>query len=427
MAITSVLKPAVQAALKKFIKDKSTLAGVKKFRDKFNLPTKTGEGGKLTIPQRKLIADEIGAEDYSKISDKTGRIKVPKGEKRKGEKYITKETSKKLSDARVKNLIKEGKYPMKPGKKTYQMYIDDASKAFKVSNEEAKKSPKIMGAVQIKRAESALFPERNTPWNQLFERYNMKSSDFKNIVGGRAEMQAKLPFAQLDALEIFKPGMRTGSIGHTMPLSRLREIANANPNIPREDLMKLAIDPKYMEVQPNFFNQALSGIESLFYNPKYANTPFGMQRATKALDEAQLTSRILRPGTMDIETYGLGSKAYDYKLLREYLKKLKDKRPYGLRKSRKTGAERPRLLPDVSFLKKRFSAGGLASMIGRKAIKKIAKKLSEKDFKLLLGSFFKGINPSMSPAKKRQARLIKKLGADKYRFRNLKSEIPGPK
>tara|TARA_R110000850_G_scaffold241091_1_gene365659 strand:- start:26 stop:1429 length:1404 start_codon:yes stop_codon:yes gene_type:complete len=74
-----------------------------------------------------------------------------------------------------------------------------------------------------------------------------------------------------------------------------------------------------------------------------------------------------------------------------------------------------------------FATGGLASMIGRKAIKKIAKKLSEKDIKLLMGSFFKGINPSMSPAKKRQARLIKKLGADKYRFRNLKSEIPGPK
>ena len=36
MAITSILKPAVKAALKKFIKDKSTLADSKKFKNKFN-------------------------------------------------------------------------------------------------------------------------------------------------------------------------------------------------------------------------------------------------------------------------------------------------------------------------------------------------------------------------------------------------------
>ena len=48
-------------------------------------------------------------------------------------------------------------------------------------------------------------------------------------------------------------------------------------------------------------------------------------------------------------------------------------------------------------------------MIGRKAIKKIAKKLSEKDIKLLMGSFFKGINPSMSPAKKTTSKTNKKV------------------
>jgi hypothetical protein len=74
-----------------------------------------------------------------------------------------------------------------------------------------------------------------------------------------------------------------------------------------------------------------------------------------------------------------------------------------------------------------YATGGLASMIGKKALKKIAQKLSEKDLKLLMGSFFKGTKPLMSPAKKREANLIKKLGADKYRWRNVKSEVPGPK
>ena len=421
-----MLKTAVKVALKNFIKNKSTLADVKKFRNKFNPPTQTGEGGKLTVPQRKFIADEIGVEDYNKISDKTGRVKVPKGEKRKGEKYTTKETSKKLSDAQIAYRVKKGLYPMKVGTQTYQKFIDDAAKAFKISGDEAKKSPEVMGAVQIKRAESALFPERNTPWSQLFERYNMRPGDFKDIVEGRGIMQAKLPFKQLDALEIFKPGMRTGSIGHTMPLSRLRDIANANPNIPREDLMKLAIDPRYMEIQPNFFNQALSGIESLFYNPKYANTPFGMQRAVKALDEGQLTSRILRPDTMDIETYGIGNKPYDYKLLEDYLERVaKGKLPYGLRKSRKTGVERPRLLPDISFLKKRFAAGGLASMLGKKLLQRLAKKLTKSEIDMILGTSFKGTKPQMSPKNRRQDRLMRLLG-DKYRYRYVKSEVPGP-
>jgi len=385
MAITSILRPVVQRALRKFISDKSTLAAAKKFKKKFNPLTKEGVGGKFTTPQRKFIADEIGADDYKLISNKTGREKIPFGEKRKGEDYVTDKTKKLIGQRTIESNIKKGIYPLKVGKKTYQMYVDDASKAFKVSNEAAKQSPEVMGAVQLRRAESILFPERNTPWNQLFERYNKKPSDFKNIVGGRAEMQAKLPFAQLDALEILKPGMRTGSIGHTLPLSKLREIAIANPNIPREELMKLAIDPKYMEVQPNFFNQALSGIEALFYNPKYANTPFGMQRATSALDEGQLTSRILKPETMGIETYGMGNKAYDYKLLEEYLKILRDKLPYGLRKSRKTGALRPRLLPDINFLKKRFATGGLVGL-GSRILRKLAKKLSRQELKMMMGN-----------------------------------------
>jgi len=362
MAITSVLKPVVRAALKKFIKDKSTLAGIKKFRKKFNPLTKEGEGGKLTIPQREFIANKIGVDDYKLVSQKTGREKVPFGEKRKDEDFVTDATKKLIGQRTIESNIRKGKYPMKIGTKSYQMYVDDASKAFRVSSEAAKQSPEVMGAVQLRRAESALYPQRNTPWKKLFDRYGYSPEDFKDVVGGRREMQDMFKemniYELMDALKILRPGMRTGSIGHTLPLSRLRDIAIANPNISKKELMRLATDPRFMEVQPNFLNQPLSGIESLFYNPKYANTPFGMQRAAQALDEAQLTSRILRPGTMDIETYGRGDKAIDYKLLKEYLEFVLGKKPYGVSKLRKTGEERTRLLPDISFLKKRFNKGG---------------------------------------------------------------------
>jgi len=436
MAITSVLKPVVRAALKKFIKDKSTLAGIKKFRKKFNPLTKEGEGGKLTIPQREFIANKIGVDDYKLVSQKTGREKVPQYEKRKGEDYVQQSTRDLLSKRNIENRIKQGLYPMKVGKKTYQMYVDDASKAFRVSNEAAKQSPEVMGAVQLRRAENALYPERNTPWKKLFDRYGYSPEDFRPVVEGRREMQDMFKemniYELMDALKILRPGQRAGSIGHTLPLSRLRDISLLNPNIPKKELMKLGTDPGFMQAQPNFFNQALAGIESLFYNPKYANTPFGMQRATKALDEAQLTSRILRPGTMDIETYGRGDKPVDYKLLKEYLEFVLGKKPYGVSKLRKTGEERTRLLPDISFLKKRFNkggvvehfqAGGLASLLGKKLLKKIAGKLSEKELKMLMGSLWKGVDPRRSP---RYRVWDKKRFGPGYKWPWQKSRIKGP-
>jgi len=436
MAITSVLKPVVRAALKKFIKEKSTLAGIKKFRKKFNPLTKEGEGGKLTIPQREFIANKIGVDDYKLVSQKTGREKVPQYEKRKGEDYVQQSTRDLLSKRNIENRIKQGLYPMKVGKKTYQMYVDDASKAFRVSNEAAKQSPEVMGAVQLRRAENALYPERNTPWKKLFDRYGYSPEDFRPVVEGRREMQDMFKemniYELMDALKILRPGQRAGSIGHTLPLSRLRDISLLNPNIPKKELMKLGTDPGFMQAQPNFFNQALAGIESLFYNPKYANTPFGMQRATKALDEAQLTSRILRPGTMDIETYGRGDKPVDYKLLKEYLEFVLGKKPYGVSKLRKTGEERTRLLPDISFLKKRFNkggvvehfqAGGLASLLGKKLLKKIAGKLSEKELKMLMGSLWKGVDPRRSP---RYRVWDKKRFGPGYKWPYQKSRIKGP-
>jgi len=76
-----------------------------------------------------------------------------------------------------------------------------------------------------------------------------------------------------------------------------------------------------------------------------------------------------------------------------------------------------------------YATGGLASMIGKKALKKIAKKLSEKDLKLLMGSFFKDTKPLMSPKNLREARIKKYLagkGATK-KWQYVKSEVPGPK
>jgi hypothetical protein len=72
-----------------------------------------------------------------------------------------------------------------------------------------------------------------------------------------------------------------------------------------------------------------------------------------------------------------------------------------------------------------YAAGGLVS-IGSKILAKLAKKLSEKELKMLMGSLWKGVDPKQSPAYRRQMNLLKKLGGDRYRWRNVKSEIEGP-
>ena len=73
-----------------------------------------------------------------------------------------------------------------------------------------------------------------------------------------------------------------------------------------------------------------------------------------------------------------------------------------------------------------YAAGGIGRL-GLKLLQKLAKNLSKKELQMILGTQFKGTKPLLSPAKIREDKLIKKLGPDRYRWRNVKSEIPGPK
>jgi hypothetical protein len=73
-----------------------------------------------------------------------------------------------------------------------------------------------------------------------------------------------------------------------------------------------------------------------------------------------------------------------------------------------------------------YAAGGIGRL-GAKLLQKLIGKLSNKELQMILDTSFKGTKPLMSPAKIRQAKLLRKLGPDRYRWRNVKSEVPGPK
>jgi hypothetical protein len=73
-----------------------------------------------------------------------------------------------------------------------------------------------------------------------------------------------------------------------------------------------------------------------------------------------------------------------------------------------------------------YAAGGIGRL-GAKLLQKLIGKLSNKELQMILDASFKGTKPLMSPAKIRQDKLLRKLGPDRYRWRNVKSEVPGPK
>jgi hypothetical protein len=77
-----------------------------------------------------------------------------------------------------------------------------------------------------------------------------------------------------------------------------------------------------------------------------------------------------------------------------------------------------------------FNMGGLASLLGNKALQRMAQLLSPKQFKMLTDTKFKGTNPMNSPKNIRQMKLDNYL-KDKYsattNYPYKKSSVPGPR
>jgi len=223
-----------------------------------------------------------------------------------------------------------------------------------------------------------------------------------------------------------------GGIAHQLGISKTMQLfKNLTPrNMKTKEMIQMINDPANIGVEYNFMNPSMGSLQGVFstLNPGQLNK---LGRLPKMLEDAQVGLKYFDDEGI-LRAIGKKGRELDPEQMRRYMQYIAKELPFGVTKS-----GRPRYLPIKSkkyvedlmqgTSQYNFATGGLASMIGKKALKKIAKKLSEKDLKLLMGSFFKGTKPLMSPAKKRQERLIEKLGADKYRWRNVKSEIPGPK
>ena len=405
------LTKAAIKALDKFIKAGRTVDAQKKFKSSVDQV-------KFTQANLKYIANKTG-DDITKLSDKTGLPKVPFGMKREG--YTPgKETRKKLSEAAQAYRAEEG-FAASPSLPTYERMLRNLSSSLGVPYRKAKQSPNVLGSLQLKRAERMFNPGANTPDELLMAQYGYTPRDFQKIVNQRAQlvedMKSQGIFSLLDKLGILRPGSRAGSIGHTIPMRQVKKRLGDFVFTPTDDILSTVNNPRYLAAEPNFLNQAKAGIESFLYSPKNLAKNRNLKAISDILEEAQLTSRIYSPYSSNIRTLGTKGEV-DARQLKRYLQKLIDEDPWG-----------GKFLPSAKYLRQNFAVGGIAN-IGAKILPKLAKKLSEKELKLVMETLFKGTKPLMGPKYKRQMKLAKYL-RDKYGKETtwpfVKSEVPGPK
>ena len=223
-------------------------------------------------------------------------------------------------------------------------------------------------------------------------------------------------------------------IAHQLGIAKTMQLfKNLTPrNMKTKEMIQMINDPANIGIEYNFMNPSMGSLQGVFstLNPGQLNK---LGRLPKMLEDAQVGLKYFDDEGI-LRSIGKKGRELDPEQMRRYMQYIAKELPFGVTKS-----GRPRYLPIKSkkyvedlmqgTSQYNFATGGLASMIGKKALKKIAKKLSEKDLKLLMGSFFKDTKPLMSPKNLREARIKKYLagkGATK-KWQYVKSEIPGPK
>jgi len=196
------------------------------------------------------------------------------------------------------------------------------------------------------------------------------------------------------------------------------------PNMSVERAIQLASDPRNIKADPNFMNVGKLPIENYIYQKPLLSAS-DLEPLSKVMKHGQVRSKLYSP-TGKREQIGMPGRDIDPKQLLDYLNILYKDQPFGRAAS---GKIRP--LPIRKYIeallegkqKWNYQAGGLASLLGKKMLKKLAGKLSEKELKMLMGSLWKGVDPRRSP---RYRVWDKKRWGPGYKWPWKKSRIKGP-
>jgi len=230
----------------------------------------------------------------------------------------------------------------------------------------------------------------------------------------RSMIPQKMTFGHESDLGLNIENARLGNVGSGFSdflTTDVNRLTNYLPEIGPLNRAKLDLDTAIMQ--------------SMFQNPAGQPTSAGIREFSKLYDKAGIrsvlpsrTGKKMVLGTPDVYTQ------------MDFMKKALDRNRLPFQGMNKKNLQEllygQKLLSDFGYKKggkvPAYMAGGIGKL-GAKVIKNLVGKLSNKELKMILDTSFKSTNPNKSPAKIRQNKLLKKLGPDKYRYRNVKSEV----
>jgi hypothetical protein len=425
--------------------------GTEKFKTKIwnnmkaeNIPGRTyGEtgllGGEKILKEGKLVRgfSEKTKEKFSSLS----REQIEKGLKTKhpdtGEMgYHSNPTYQNIIDFINSGEVSQGSSAFA---RVQERFAKDLGKG---SIQKLKSNDEFLEAFAHRRAEAQMIrrglkTDGFTPADQLLTKYGKQGwgskteglikerQDLTDLLLGRAGTEeSKELFSLLSGdLGLSKKQMLAGH-GHQWPMMHLARLI-AGPGKPNMSVMRairLMNNPQNIKAEPNFMNMAKRGIENYLYQKPLASAS-DLGIIDKVMKHGSVSSNFYGP-TGTRQQIGMLGREIDPKQLLDYLNIIQKDAPFGFTPKGK------RFLPIRKYIeallegkqKWNYQAGGLVGM-GSKILAKLAKKLSEKELKMLMGSLWKGVDPKQSG---RYKVWDKKRFGPGYKWPWQKSRIRGP-
>ena len=319
-----------------------------------------------------------------------------------------------------------------------QKFAKDLGKG---SIQKLKSNDEFLEAFAHRRAEAQMISrgllDDFTPADQLLTKYGKQGwgskteglikerQDLTDLLFGRAGTEeSKELFSLLSGdLGLSKKQM-LGGMGHQYPLMHLARLIaeSGRPNMSVMRAIRLMNNPQNIKAEPNFMNMAKRGIENYLYQKPLASAS-DLGIIDKIMKHGQVSSKFYSP-TGTRQQIGMPGREIDPKQLLDYLNIIQKDAPFGFVPKGK------RFLPIRKYIealmegkqKWNYQAGGLVG-IGSKILARLAKKLSEKELKMLMGSLWKGVDPKQAPHYKAWA---KNRWGPGYKWPYKKSRIKGP-